>query len=168
VSTTARQLSGGRRLVLSCLPGLGLAGFMVAMVLPAIDRRHQYAALGSRGVTTAARIGYCATAQNSRPVSVTVTCPGAFTVLGTRVTEDILGLPAPLQAGATLVVMAGPQDTPRCLPADRRADRLPAGMAERRQLLRPVGPRAAHPHRGQRGHRDPPPSPGLAGPVPPR
>jgi hypothetical protein len=111
VSTTARHLSGGGRLVLSCLLGLGLAGFTVAMVLPTIDHLQQYATLRSRGVTTTARIGYYATAQNSQPVSVTVTCPGTFTVRGSPVTENIPGLPAPLQAGATLLVMAGPQDT---------------------------------------------------------
>jgi hypothetical protein len=111
VSTTARHLSGGGRLVLSCLLGLGLAGFTVAMVLPTIDHLHQYATLRSRGMTTTTRIGYYATAQNSQPVSVTVTCPGTFTVRGSPVTENIPGLPAPLQAGATLLVMAGPQDT---------------------------------------------------------
>jgi len=111
VSTTARHLSGGRRLVLSCILGLALAGFIVAMVLPTIDRQHQYATLRSRGVTTTARIDYCATAQDSRSGSVTVTCPGTFTVRGAPVTEDILGLPAPAQTGAKLLVMVDPQDT---------------------------------------------------------
>jgi hypothetical protein len=111
VSAAARHLSDGRRLVLSCLLGLALAGFIVATVLPTIDRQHQYATLRSRGVTTTARIDYCATGQNSRPGSVTVTCPGTFTVRGAPVTEDILGLPAPLQAGAALLVMVDPRDT---------------------------------------------------------
>jgi hypothetical protein len=81
------------------------------MVLPTIDRQHQYATLRSRGVTTTARISYCVTAQNSQPVSSTVTCPGTFTVHGASVTTDILGLAAPLQTGATLTVIVDPQDT---------------------------------------------------------
>ena len=38
-------------------------------------------------------------------------CPGTFTVRGAPATEGIVGLPAPLQAGATLLVIAEPQDT---------------------------------------------------------
>jgi hypothetical protein len=112
----AMGATGGRRptwwhLVMSCLLALVLAGFVVAMVLPTIDRQHQYATLRSRGVTTAARIDYCVTAESSAPASATVTCPGTFTVHSIPVTQDILGLPAPLQAGATLTVMADPRDT---------------------------------------------------------
>lgn len=81
------------------------------MVLPTIDRQHQYATLRSRGVTTTARIDYCGTAQNSRSGSFTMTCPGTFTVRGAHVTEDILGLPAPAQTGARFLVMVDPQDT---------------------------------------------------------
>lgn len=111
MNAAAGRPSSGRRLVLSCLLGLALAAFIGAMVLPTIDRQHQYATLRSRGVTTTARIGYCVTAQSSNPVSSTVTCPGTFTVHGASVTTDILGLAAPLQAGATLTVIADPQDT---------------------------------------------------------
>jgi len=111
MSTTSGRRLARSRLVLSCVLGLVLAGFIVAMVLPTIDRQHQYATLRSRGVTTTARIGYCATAQNSALDSATVTCAGTFTVHGAPVTQDILGLAAPVQAGATLTVMVDPRDT---------------------------------------------------------
>jgi hypothetical protein len=99
-----------RRWVVTLVLGLALVALIVAMVVPTLRRQSQYSALRARGITTTARIAYCATASNSRPTTVTVTCPGTFTLGGAKVSEDILGVPAPLAEGAHVLVMVDPKD----------------------------------------------------------
>jgi hypothetical protein len=79
-------------------------------VAPTIERQRAYASLRQSGAVTTATIDYCATASNNRPSVVTVTCPGTFALGGTKVTEDILGLPHPLTGGSTVVVAVDPAD----------------------------------------------------------
>jgi hypothetical protein len=83
----------------------------LASLAPTIERQRDYAALRRSGIVATASIRYCATASDSRPAVVTVTCPGTFLVGGRPVTEDILGLPRPLAEGSTVVVSADPTDT---------------------------------------------------------
>jgi hypothetical protein len=89
---------------------LGLVVLIGFMLLPTWERQRQYAGLRAHGVTATATIAYCATTSNNRPASVVVTCPGTFELDGRPVTEDILGLPRPLQSGDRVAVMVDPHD----------------------------------------------------------
>jgi hypothetical protein len=89
---------------------LGLVVLIGFMLVPTFERQRQYTGLRAHGATTTATIAYCATAGSNRPASVTVTCPGTFELDGAAVTEDILGLPRPLQTGDRVVVMVDPYD----------------------------------------------------------
>lgn len=100
----------GRRWLAVVALCLGLVVLIGLMLVPTFERQRQYTGLRAHGVTTTATIAYCATAGSNRPASVTVTCPGTFELDGAPVTEDILGLPRPLQTGDRVVVMVDPYD----------------------------------------------------------
>jgi hypothetical protein len=99
-------------IVMACVL-LALIGFLL---FPTYERQRHYDALRNHGVTTTAHIDYCATATGGRPSVTTVTCPGTFSVNGTTVTEDILGLPRPLPSGAVVRVVVDPRDTGNVYP----------------------------------------------------
>jgi len=120
--TPAGEPAGARRWVVTGVLCVALVALVVAMLLPTLRRQAQYAALRSRGEMSMARIEYCATASNSRPSTVTVTCPGSFVVGGRRVVEDILGLPAPVADGSSVAVLVDPHDVSDVYPqADVRS-----------------------------------------------
>jgi hypothetical protein len=105
-----------RTILLSIALLLGFIALIVALLFPTFERQHQYATLRDHGVTTTAYIEYCSTGGINRPSSVTVTCPGRFTVRAVTHTEDILGLPRPLQAGDAVVILVDPNDPANVYP----------------------------------------------------
>jgi hypothetical protein len=108
--TTTRPTAKPRWLAVSAL-GVGLVVLAIASIYPTYVRQQQIDRLRVAGTSTVARIDYCATASNNRPSTVTITCPGTFTVGGREITEDILGLRGPLQSGDEETVVVDPSDT---------------------------------------------------------
>jgi hypothetical protein len=91
--------------------GVVLIALIVALLAPTFRHQEQYAALRERGVTTEARIEYCSSTVGSNlTFSGGITCPATFELHGASVSEDLLGLPAPLRTGAEVRVVADPHD----------------------------------------------------------
>jgi hypothetical protein len=94
-----------------CVLSVALIALIVGLLAPTFRRQEQYAALRERGVITEARIEYCtSTVGSNLTFSGGITCPATFEVHGVSVSEDLLGLPAPLRTGAEVRVMVDPQD----------------------------------------------------------
>ena len=100
-----------RRWIIASVLGVVLIALIVALLAPTFRRQEQYAALRERGVTTEARIEYCSSTVGSNlTFSGGITCPATFELHGASVSEDLLGLPAPLRTGAEVRVVADPHD----------------------------------------------------------
>lgn len=100
-----------RRWIIASVLGVVLIALIVALLAPTFRRQEQYAALRERGVPTEARIEYCSSTVGSNlTFSGGITCPATFELHGASVSEDLLGLPAPLRTGAEVRVVADPHD----------------------------------------------------------
>jgi len=119
-----RRERHGRRWIIAGMLSVALLVLIVALLAPTFRRQENYAALRERGVTTQARIQFCASTVGSNlTFSGGITCPATFELHGVNVSEDLLGLPAPLQTGAQVKVVVDPQDARDVYPlSDVRTD----------------------------------------------
>jgi hypothetical protein len=106
-----RREKNGRRWMVTCGLSLALLVLIVALIAPTFRRQEQYATLQNRGVTTLARIDYCAnTTGSNRAFNGVTTCPATFVLHGATVSEDLLGLPSQLHTGAMVTVVVDPKN----------------------------------------------------------
>jgi hypothetical protein len=106
-----RREKKGRRWVITSVLSLALLVLIVALIAPTFRRQEQYATLQDRGVTTQARIDYCAnTTGSNRAFNGVTTCPATFVLHGATVSEDLLGLPSQLHTGTTVTVVVDPEN----------------------------------------------------------
>jgi hypothetical protein len=114
MARTARSDRGahnGRRWVAACALSLALLVLIVALIYPTFRRQGQYATLRTRGVTTTARITYCAdTGGSNQTFGGKKTCLATFVVDGSAVSEDLLGVHTELLTGATVSVVVDPRN----------------------------------------------------------